>query len=444
MPSLKLPTSIEYYDTLKALAADIRFIRDKYDNAFKNIDNKSNAYLEEITELSKLSMSEFNDLKELGFKEIQDALKVLQNGAEYKEPNDPHANINPHKKGVLWINTSTGICYVCTDNTKGANIWSKQSDFTYNQNDEPKGAKLDETWFHPQTGIIYTYKRNEKVKFVSPSVPEGAAVDDIWFKCKKEDIYSGEYYIYKLIEKGNAWIKPELYKEKAHFKQDDEPSEAALSSFWYKPSTDELFVRVLSEGKLGWSSAKISKENAQFIQEDEPSDATLGQFWARESTGEIFIYAKLSDELDFVKMSEITQKAYIFTNNSLQLKTEFEEIKKDINKDLTQNQTNIGAQIAKLEKLVGFKPVRISQNSGIDLSLGNVFLVDAKQVPNLKIIHVPDDKIGSSGVICIYNCQNLKSFDAKFKWRISQTGFNGSEVFAYFVHDKNWIRIVRS
>ncbi|EDO7233324.1 hypothetical protein GJD38_08340 [Campylobacter coli] len=51
---------------------------------------------------------------------------------------------------------------------------------------------------------------------------------------------------------------------------------------------------------------------------------------------------------------------------------------------------------------------------------------------------------GKSGTITVNNAQNITSFSAPFKFRIAQSGFSGTETFAYFCIAANNIRLVRT
>ncbi|EAL7208327.1 hypothetical protein DUH56_08335, partial [Campylobacter coli] len=51
---------------------------------------------------------------------------------------------------------------------------------------------------------------------------------------------------------------------------------------------------------------------------------------------------------------------------------------------------------------------------------------------------------GKSGTITIKNCQNVAGFNAPFKFRIAQSGFSGTETFAYFCVSASHIRIART
>ncbi|MGJ9226287.1 hypothetical protein ACI2EJ_07525, partial [Campylobacter jejuni] len=49
---------------------------------------------------------------------------------------------------------------------------------------------------------------------------------------------------------------------------------------------------------------------------------------------------------------------------------------------------------------------------------------------------------GKSGTITVNNAQNITAFSAPFKFRIAQSGFSGTETFAYFCIASNNVRLV--
>ncbi|EPU2627029.1 hypothetical protein ACVU84_000564 [Campylobacter coli] len=51
---------------------------------------------------------------------------------------------------------------------------------------------------------------------------------------------------------------------------------------------------------------------------------------------------------------------------------------------------------------------------------------------------------GKSGTITVNNAQNITAFSAPFKFRIAQSGFSGTETFAYFCIASNDVRLVRT
>ncbi len=51
---------------------------------------------------------------------------------------------------------------------------------------------------------------------------------------------------------------------------------------------------------------------------------------------------------------------------------------------------------------------------------------------------------GKSGTITVNNAENITAFSAPFKFRIAQSGFSGTETFAYFCIASNNVRLVRT
>ncbi|EKE1752726.1 hypothetical protein OTU78_001509 [Campylobacter coli] len=51
---------------------------------------------------------------------------------------------------------------------------------------------------------------------------------------------------------------------------------------------------------------------------------------------------------------------------------------------------------------------------------------------------------GKSGTITVNNAQNITAFSAPFKFRIAESGFSGTETFAYFCIASNNVRLVRT
>ncbi|ECO2775688.1 hypothetical protein FXN52_08585, partial [Campylobacter coli] len=51
---------------------------------------------------------------------------------------------------------------------------------------------------------------------------------------------------------------------------------------------------------------------------------------------------------------------------------------------------------------------------------------------------------GKSGTITVNNAKNITAFSAPFKFRVAQSGFSGTETFAYFCIAPNNVRLVRT
>jgi len=136
----------------------------KYDGAFEKLDGKSKEYLaklsSEATKLIKNIQTEAingekqlqkiindTDIKALGeeykklFEEkikaidteatklkskVEDAIKQAKNkikAFDYTETTKPTPKTNPNKKYATWLDLSTGVIWVCVDNTKDKNKW---------------------------------------------------------------------------------------------------------------------------------------------------------------------------------------------------------------------------------------------------------------------------------------------------------------------------------
>lgn len=80
--------------------------------------------------------------------------------------------------------------------------------------------------------------------------------------------------------------------------------------------------------------------------------------------------------------------------------------------------------------------------TNLDLTRANHFSLHANAGCRLGISNFA--AAGKSGTITVYNAQNLAGFNAPFNFRVAQSGFNGTEVFAYLVIANNYIRLARA
>ncbi|EEU4899727.1 hypothetical protein HET20_001520 [Campylobacter coli] len=78
----------------------------------------------------------------------------------------------------------------------------------------------------------------------------------------------------------------------------------------------------------------------------------------------------------------------------------------------------------------------------IDLRQAQHFILTANAGTSIGIANFGG--VGKSGTITINNCQNVVAFNAPFKFRIAQSGFSGTETFAYFCIASNNVRLVRT
>ncbi|MDP8544088.1 hypothetical protein RAP62_00815 [Campylobacter coli] len=129
---------------------------------------------------------------------------------------------------------------------------------------------------------------------------------------------------------------------------------------------------------------------------------------------------------------------------------------------LSGNQTIAGVKTFSVPPMCGANPTQDAQlarkwyvdyGGGIK-NLGNqtVPKIDLRQAQHFILTMTARGAIGianwggagKSGTITVNNAQNITAFSAPFKFRVAQSGFSGTETFAYFCIASNNIRIIRT
>ncbi|OEW88512.1 hypothetical protein A0M30_02970 [Campylobacter jejuni] len=90
----------------------------------------------------------------------------------------------------------------------------------------------------------------------------------------------------------------------------------------------------------------------------------------------------------------------------------------------------------------GIKNLDTTGSINLDLKQAQHFILTANAGTSIGIANFGG--VGKSGTITINNCQNVVAFNAPFKFRIAQSGFSGTETFAYFCIASNNVRLVRT
>ncbi|EAK9927239.1 hypothetical protein A0X74_01230 [Campylobacter jejuni] len=90
----------------------------------------------------------------------------------------------------------------------------------------------------------------------------------------------------------------------------------------------------------------------------------------------------------------------------------------------------------------GIKNLGTTGSINLDLREAQHFTLTANAGTSIGIANFGG--VGKSGTITINNCQNIIAFNAPFKFRIAQSGFSGTETFAYFCIASNNVRLVRT
>ncbi|WP_170876361.1 hypothetical protein [Campylobacter coli] len=129
---------------------------------------------------------------------------------------------------------------------------------------------------------------------------------------------------------------------------------------------------------------------------------------------------------------------------------------------LSGNQTIAGVKTFSVPPMCGANPTQDAQlarkwyvdyGGGIK-NLGNQTApkIDLRQAQHFILTMTAKGAIGianwggagKSGTITVNNAQNITAFSAPFKFRVAQSGFSGTETFAYFCIAANNIRLVRT
>ncbi|ECK7920339.1 hypothetical protein FRS10_08065 [Campylobacter coli] len=129
---------------------------------------------------------------------------------------------------------------------------------------------------------------------------------------------------------------------------------------------------------------------------------------------------------------------------------------------LSGNQTIAGVKTFSVPPMCGANPTQDAQlarkwyvdyGGGIK-NLGNqtVPKIDLRQAQHFILTMTARGAIGianwggagKSGTITVNNAQNITAFSAPFKFRVAQSGFSGTETFAYFCIASNNVRLART
>ncbi|MGQ2716555.1 hypothetical protein ACT6DC_09055, partial [Campylobacter coli] len=130
--------------------------------------------------------------------------------------------------------------------------------------------------------------------------------------------------------------------------------------------------------------------------------------------------------------------------------------------NLTSNQTIAGIKTFNAAPVCGANPTQDAQlarkwyvdyGGGIK-NLGNQTApkIDLRQAQHFILTMTARGAIGianwggagKSGTITVNNAQNITAFSAPFKFRVAQSGFSGTETFAYFCIASNNVLITRT
>ncbi|EOG9223382.1 hypothetical protein ACWW0L_000652 [Campylobacter coli] len=361
--------------------------------------------------------------------------------------------------------------------------------FDYVSDEEPTMANVNETWFKTDEAKIFKFIKNPQITFLQKERPKKRKINDIWFKPMDDvNLQVGEFYLCEKVLKNKAWINPSLPENlEPAFNQEEAPQNATLGDIWKKG--DEYFVYIKTTSGNSWTSPENPSEyTPTYESKEEPSEAKLGEIWKKGN--EYLIYARVTNDTAWILKSDLGLDAFIWFNEEKEninfILSLIGDLKKELvskkmlsdalkekvglkgdetlngNKTLNGNNIFNGTNTFNKALTSGANPTNdnhltrkwyVDYGGGIK-NLGNQTApkIDLRQAQHFILTMTAKGAIGianwagagKSGTITVNNAQNITAFSAPFKFRIAQSGFSGTETFAYFCIAANNIRLVRT
>ncbi|EOJ2365689.1 coiled-coil domain-containing protein [Campylobacter jejuni] len=335
------------------------------------------------------------------------------------------------KKGdeyFVYIKTTSGNSWTSPENP------SKYTP-TYESEEEPSEAKLGEIWKKGNEYLIYARVTNDTAWILKSDLGLDAF---IWFNEEKENIN----FILSLI----GDLKKEDEKEETS-KNEIKDLEQNLSN-----KQEEL--------------ENIKKQIEEALAKDPPQNVDNLNEKKTQLEQEI---TKMQEDLNH-KQNELEQiqkdKSLVSQKMLSDALKEKVGLKGDetLNGNKTLNGDNIfnGANTFNQALTCGADPTNdnhLTRKSYVDYgggirnlgTTGSINL-DLRQAQHFILTMTARGAIGianwagagKSGTITVNNAQNITAFSAPFKFRIAQSGFSGTETFAYFCIASNNVRLVRT
>lgn len=339
--------------------------------------------------------------------------------------------------GDIWKKGDEYFVYI---KTTSGNSWTSPenpSEYTptYESEEEPSEAKLGEIWKKGNEYLIYARVTNDTAWILKSDLGFDAF---IWFNEEKENIN----FILSLI----GDLKKEDEKEETS-KNEIKDLEQNLSN-----KQEEL--------------ENIKKQIEEALAKDPPQNVDNLNEKKTQLEQEI---TKMQEDLNH-KQNELEQiqkdKSLVSQKMLSDALKEKVGLKGDetLNGNKTLNGDNIfnGRNTFKQALTSPTNPTNdnhltrkwyVDYGGGIK-NLGNqtVPKIDLRQAQHFILTMTAKGAIGianwagagKSGTITVNNAQNITAFSAPFKFRIAQSGFSGTETFAYFCIASNNVRLVRT
>ncbi|EGA8612314.1 hypothetical protein H6J18_000054 [Campylobacter coli] len=467
--------STELYATLSQATKDVTAIREwlyaSKDRIDEHILENLNAFDEKVKEAlqnyENLSDEKLNMLKEL-YKKVVYPFDYVSD----EEPTMPNVN-------ETWFKTDEAKIFK----------FIKNPQITFLQKERPKERKINDIWFKPmddvnlQVGEFYLCEKVLKNEaWINPSLPENlepafnqeeapqnATLGDIWKK-------GNEYLIYARVTNDTAWIlKSDLgFDAFIWFNEEKENINFILSLIGdlkkedEKEETSKNEIKDLEQNLSNKQEEleNIKKQIEEALAKDPPQNVDNLNEKKTQLEQEI---TKMQEDLNH-KQNELEQiqkdKSLVSQKMLSDALKEKVGLKGDetLNGNKTLNGDNIfnGRNTFKQALTSPTNPTNdnhltrkwyVDYGGGIK-NLGNqtVPKIDLRQAQHFILTMTARGAIGianwggagKSGTITVNNAQNITAFSAPFKFRVAQSGFSGTETFAYFCIASNNVRLVRT
>ncbi|AJC87793.1 hypothetical protein CINS_0829 [Campylobacter insulaenigrae NCTC 12927] len=477
-------TNLMLYSTLEQASKDIIAIREYLYNSKDKIDEYILEHVSDFEKKVKDALSSYENLSKEKLRILEELYEQVVYPFDYaSSDNKP---INP-KINQIWFKKST--CQILqflqnptinfiqknppNQKNEGA-IWFKplnEEDITEGEIYVCEKVLKNKTWINP------ALPRELNPAFISEEEPSQANLGDIW---KKQS--TGEYFVYVRTTDDNTWVLKQDLKIDPYIwvDQKDEDIKYILSLLGDLQSKDEVQEKhenEVLEKEQELNSKKDELENIKNQIQEELNKVPSGDVSSleKEKTKLEEEISQIQEELNGKKeeLETILEEKRLVNKKMLDeaLKT---KVSIEGNKTINGNITLSGALTANgTTNLNGNTTFKLIPNCAVDptadthlvrkwyvdygggiKNLGAVGLIDMdlSQAQHFELIANAGTQLGvanwggagKSGTITIHNCQNVTAFKAPFNFRIPQSGFSGTETFAYFCIAANNIRLVRS
>ncbi|HDZ4988068.1 TPA: hypothetical protein RTG10_000162 [Campylobacter jejuni] len=467
--------STELYATLSQATKDVTAIREWLYASKDRIDEHILENLNAFDEKVKEALQNYENLSDEKLNMLKELYKKVVYPFDYVSDEEPTmANVNE-----TWFKTDEAKIFK----------FIKNPQITFLQKERPKERKINDIWFKPmddvnlQVGEFYLCEKVLKNEaWINPSLPENlepafnqeeapqnATLGDIWKK-------GNEYLIYARVTNDTAWIlKSDLGLDAfIWFNEEKENINFILSLIGdlkkedEKEETSKNEIKDLEQNLSNKQEEleNIKKQIEEALAKDPPQNVDNLNEKKTQLEQEI---TKMQEDLNH-KQNELEQiqkdKSLVsqkMLSDALKEKVglkgdETLNGNKTLNGDNIFNGTNTFNQALTsptnptndnhltrkwyVDYGGGIKNLGTTGSINLDLRQAQHFILTANAGTSIGIANFGG--VGKSGTITINNCQNVVAFNAPFKFRIAQSGFSGTETFAYFCIDSNNVRLVRT